>query len=374
MQLGDEHRLDDDLGVRDERRRLGVHVAAEAEHRRRAAERLREVRQRRDADAAADEQRPRRRRGGSRCRAGRRRAISSPRLERAERPRARADRVDQERELAGRREAEAHRPRQQAAGRLEHEELARHARVEPAALDAQQRVRADRPRRATTLRRSRARVSTSIRSCSESAVSARAFAIACDRGRRAGERRDARDARGERRLADQVAVACARSAALRRVDDEVAAPRRIRSTTVGSPPASAPSHLLDVEPGRRAARARCPPSRRARSRARRAPPRPGRAAPCRRRAPRGTPCRSVGSGRPAARSAFANAVGKSAALAITSPVERISGPSTGSAPGKRANGSTAAFTLTCARRAARAAARARRGARPRRAGRPRRRG
>ena len=34
----------------------------------------------------------------------------------------------------------------------------------------------------------------------------------------------------------------------------------------------------------------------------------------------------VGSGRPAARSALANAVGKSAALAITSPVERISGP------------------------------------------------
>ena len=52
----------------------------------------------------------------------------------------------------------------------------------------------------------------------------------------------------------------------------------------------------------------------------------------------------VGSARPAARSAFANAVAKSAALAITSPVERISGPSTGSAPGKRANGSTAAFT------------------------------
>ena len=32
---------------------------------------------------------------------------------------------------------------------------------------------------------------------------------------------------------------------------------------------------------------------------------------------------------------------------MTSPVERISGPSTGSAPGKRANGSTAALTLIC---------------------------
>ena len=58
----------------------------------------------------------------------------------------------------------------------------------------------------------------------------------------------------------------------------------------------------------------------------------------------------VGSGRPAARSAFAKAVGRSDALAITSPVERISGPSTGSAPGKRAKGSTAAFTLiSCGR-------------------------
>ena len=57
----------------------------------------------------------------------------------------------------------------------------------------------------------------------------------------------------------------------------------------------------------------------------------------------------TGSGRPAARSAFANAVGRSAALAITSPVARISGPSTGSAPGKRANGSTAAFTRDMSR-------------------------
>ena len=54
-------------------------------------------------------------------------------LERAERAGARADRIDQERELARRREAEAHRPRQQPARRLEHEELARPAGVEPAA-------------------------------------------------------------------------------------------------------------------------------------------------------------------------------------------------------------------------------------------------
>jgi hypothetical protein len=63
-------------------------------------------------------------------------------VRRADRPRPGADRIDQERELAGRREAERHRPRQQPAGRLEHEELAGDAGVEPAAVDAQQRVQA----------------------------------------------------------------------------------------------------------------------------------------------------------------------------------------------------------------------------------------
>ena len=125
-------------------------------------------------------------------------------------------------------------------------------------------------------------------------------------------------------------------------------PRRTRSTTVGpSPPRST---LRDVAPPRaplHASVARRPVrSRRARIRARRAPPP---------RYDRGLVLVAhreehgarAGSGRPAARSAFANAVGRSAALAITSPVERISGPRTGSAPGKRANGSTAALTLTC---------------------------
>ena len=41
---------------------------------------------------------------------------------------------------------------------------------------------------------------------------------------------------------------------------------------------------------------------------------------------------SLGSGRPAARSALAKAVGKSGPMPITSPVERISGPRVGSAP------------------------------------------
>ena len=59
MRLRDEHRVDHDLRVRDEHGRLGVMLAAEAEHGRRTVERLGEVRQRRDPDAAAHEQRPR---------------------------------------------------------------------------------------------------------------------------------------------------------------------------------------------------------------------------------------------------------------------------------------------------------------------------
>ena len=54
-----------------------------------------------------------------------------------------------------------------------------------------------------------------------------------------------------------------------------------------------------------------------------------------------------GSSAPAAAWALANAVGKSEAIPITSPVERISGPSSESAPAKRLNGSTASLTQTC---------------------------
>ena len=54
-----------------------------------------------------------------------------------------------------------------------------------------------------------------------------------------------------------------------------------------------------------------------------------------------------GSGTPAAAWAFAKAVGKSRAIPITSPVERISTPSTASEPSKRSNGSTASLTETC---------------------------
>ena len=56
---------------------------------------------------------------------------------------------------------------------------------------------------------------------------------------------------------------------------------------------------------------------------------------------------SAGSSTPAAACALPKAVGKSAAIPITSPVLFISGPSTESAPAKRAKGSTASLTLTC---------------------------
>ena len=53
------------------------------------------------------------------------------------------DRLDEERELARRRLAEAHRPREEQPGRLEHEELAGKPGLEPAPLEPEQRVRPD---------------------------------------------------------------------------------------------------------------------------------------------------------------------------------------------------------------------------------------
>ena len=148
-------------------------LAAEAEHGRRVLERLGEVRQRRDPDPAADEQRPRHVEAEAVPERPEDRDLVAG-LERGERARARADRVDQERELAARREAERHRPRQHAAGRLEHEELARDARIEPAARHAQQRVRAD---RLDARRRYEARAWACL-SWSVRAGSASAFSIA----------------------------------------------------------------------------------------------------------------------------------------------------------------------------------------------------
>ena len=115
----------------------------ETEHRRRTVERLGEVRQRRDADAAADEQRPRDVEPEAVAERPEHVQLLA-RLERGERLRARPDRIEQEPELAPRREAERHRPRQRPARRLEHEELAGPARVGAAALDTEERVRPDR--------------------------------------------------------------------------------------------------------------------------------------------------------------------------------------------------------------------------------------
>ena len=123
-------------------RRLGVQFAAEAEHGRRLAERLGEVRERRDPDPAAHQQRsldveP----VAVAERAENRGPIAG--LKRAERPRTGADWIDQEGELVGRRETEAHRARQRPSRRLEHEELAGDSRVEATAGDPQQRVGPD---------------------------------------------------------------------------------------------------------------------------------------------------------------------------------------------------------------------------------------
>jgi hypothetical protein len=116
-----------------------VPVAPEADDRRRCAERFGEVRQRRDPDPAADEERA----FDVQAEAVAERAEDAEvvaGLELAERTSAGADRVDQERQLAGRRETQAERPREQPARRLEHEELAGGAGIEAAAVDAEQRV------------------------------------------------------------------------------------------------------------------------------------------------------------------------------------------------------------------------------------------
>src|SRR5204863_3467007 len=121
---------------------LRVVVAAKAEHRGGTVERFREVRQRRDTDAPADEQRLAHVEAEAVAEWAENRNFVAG-LELRERARAGTDRVDQERELAARRETEAHRTRQDAAGCLEHEELSRTTSIEGAARDAQQLVRAD---------------------------------------------------------------------------------------------------------------------------------------------------------------------------------------------------------------------------------------
>ena len=112
-----------------------------------------EVRKRSDADAAADEERfldvepvavPERAED----------VELVARFGRGQRAGSRPDRLEQEAELTGKRLAEAHRARQEPSRRLEHEELARAARLEPASFDPDQRIGADRPRWRRTLSRS----------------------------------------------------------------------------------------------------------------------------------------------------------------------------------------------------------------------------
>ena len=101
------------------------------------------------------------------------------------------DRVDEEAELALRRRAERERPRQHAAGRLEHEELARPPRLERPAVDADEGIRADRLDRRRRAAHDAAR-QASGRRCArltllerEDGLSARAFAIASTAARAA---------------------------------------------------------------------------------------------------------------------------------------------------------------------------------------------
>ena len=140
--LGDVGRLEHDLRVRHERSRLGVPRAAEAEQRARSAEPLGEIGKRRDAHAAADEQRDLDPVEAVPERAEHRDPVAWSRG--AKRTRPGADRVDQEAELSLRGERQRHRPGQEPPRRLEHEELPRDAGLDRAALEPQQRVRADR--------------------------------------------------------------------------------------------------------------------------------------------------------------------------------------------------------------------------------------
>jgi hypothetical protein len=141
--LGGQDRVDHDLGVGNELRRFGMVGTAKAKDRGWPPKLLREIGKRSDADASGHEHRaldvqteavPERAEHGE----------ALARYERRERPRSRPHRVDQERELTRRRQAEAHRPREHVAGWSQHEELAGAARIHASAPHAQEHVRADR--------------------------------------------------------------------------------------------------------------------------------------------------------------------------------------------------------------------------------------
>jgi hypothetical protein len=141
-QLGDEARLDHDLGTRKELTGFGVVLAPKSDNCAWVAERFRQIRHRRDSNASCNEEWT----VDVEVEAVSERAEDVDRvtrLERAERSRAGSDRIDEKRELTRRRLAEAHRAREHPSGCLEHEELTRHARLELSSFKAHERVRPD---------------------------------------------------------------------------------------------------------------------------------------------------------------------------------------------------------------------------------------
>jgi len=140
--LRHEAGFDDHLGIRDERRRLGVGLRTEAEHGRRAPEPFGEIGKRRDADPATHEQRPLNVEPKSVSEGPEHVEALAPN-DAGERLRPRSDRVDEKAELGAGRKREAHRPRQEAPGRREHEELARDTGLEPSSPEAEEPVRTD---------------------------------------------------------------------------------------------------------------------------------------------------------------------------------------------------------------------------------------
>ena len=365
QELGDVGRLEADLGVRDERRRLGVPLAPEAEER----GRRRRARAERYGSGAIPIPPPTSSgRSTSRSKplpSGPSTCSSSPGSS------AQSARVPgpigsiRNASSPARREADAHRPRQHPARRLEHEELSGRARVEPALLDAQQRVRPDglgagdptplashaRSAPAGSARSPRARSRSRRRRAAapESVVmqGTRAASAAC---RISAPSRRAPEPCGV--LIDEVAAAGAD-----RVDDGVALleRRRPRGPAVGEHGGGAGRREQpEAELGERLRDRR--DRRPCRRRGRRGTPRPRSAAAGRRRAP---PSRTPWAGRPRSPSPR-----RSSASPARAPDRSRGSARTGARPPSRSRAPAAAPR----------AARARAGARRRRAGRPRRRG
>ena len=211
------------------------------------------------------------------------------------------------------------------------------ARLEPAALDPQQRVRARRPRGYETVRRSRLGIDALLQRQRELGARVR------DRvhgGGGAGDRRDARARGRPARPRGSGSRPCA-GASRRR-----ACSRRGRTCRAGrgrprspSPPSATFATSLDLEPGRLQRPAPSLRSRRAGSRGRPALRPPAAAQACRRRAPRGTPCpRSAAAGPPRARPSRTRSAGRR-----RRPSPRRSSASPARAPGRcRGSARTAA--------------------------------